>query len=192
MYDFILPTLKERHINTLVLEVISKNIQAIKSYKRSGYSLVRGLLCYRGTLKSLPINEELEIKIIDQYDWNKMVSFWDFSPTAQNSKLSINKLRSTVQLSGAFHENQMVGYMIYNPKSQRLQQIAVMKNFRKKRVASTLIQKLSAEYGTSLVVINVDKGNQPINDFFEKIGLACFIEQVEMKREIAVENMEKE
>ena len=86
----------------------------------------------------------------------------------------------------------MVGYMIYNPKSQRLQQIAVMKNFRKKRVASTLIQKLSAEYGTSLVVINVDKGNQPINDFFEKIGLACFIEQVEMKREIAVENMEKE
>jgi len=184
MYDFILPTLKKSGINTLVLEVISKNIQAIKSYRRSGYSEVRRLLCYKGVLNPLSVNEELEIKIIDQYDWKKMESFWDFSPTAQNSKSAINKLRSTVLLIGAFLQNQMVGYMIYNPKSQRLQQIAVKKIFRRKLVASTLLQKLNAEFGTSLVVINVDMGNQPINDFFVKAGLACFLEQVEMKREV--------
>ena len=153
MYDFILPAFKERKIDTLILEVISKNIPAIKSYERSGYSLVRGLLCYRGDLKPLTINEKLEIKTIDQYDWEEMESFWDFAPSSQNSKLSINELKSTVRLIGAFHENQMVGYLIYNPVSKRLPQLAVKKNFRRKGVGSTLLQKIKSEYGVSLIHI---------------------------------------
>lgn len=48
MYDFILPRLKEEGIDYLTLEVIFKNIQAIKSYERVGFKIARELKCYKG------------------------------------------------------------------------------------------------------------------------------------------------
>jgi len=180
MYEFILPALKEKEIDTLVLEVISKNIQAIKSYERVGYTQVRGLNCYKGNLVKLPINEKLEIKKIENYDWHKMQSFWDFTPTVQNGILAINELKSTLVLLGAFLNNQMIGYLIYNPATKRLPQIAIHKEFRRKGVATSLIQYLTVNFDPSLVVINVDKRDQPIDNFFKKMGLECFLEQIEM------------
>ncbi len=184
MYEFILPMIKEKQIETLMLEVISQNIQAIKSYQRVGYTRVRSLACYRGTLKDLPINNELEIKKIKQYDWKKMQSFWDVTPTAQNSIQAINELNSMLLCCGGFFNNQLVGYVVYNPTTKRLPQIAIHKAFRGRRIATTLLQYLRSKFDPSLVVINVDKRNQPINDFFEKVGLECFLEQMEMKREM--------
>lgn len=184
MYEFILPMIKEKQIEMLMLEVISQNIQAIKSYQRVGYTRVRSLACYRGTLKDLPINNELEIKKIEQYDWKKMQSFWDVTPTAQNSIRAINELNSMLLCWGGFLNNQLVGYVIYNPITKRLPQMAIHKAFRGRRIAATLLQHLRSKFDPSLVVINVDKRNQPINDFFEKVGLECFLEQMEMKREM--------
>ena len=184
MYEFILPKIKEKKADTLILEVISKNIQAIKSYERVGYKKVRGLLCYRGNVKSLTVNRALEIKKLPTYDWELLESFWDITPTAQNSKRAINKLTADLILMGGFLENQLVGYLICNPKSKRLSQIAVHKNFRERKIGSTLIQQIINDYGDSFSVINVDKGDRPINAFFENIGLELFLEQVEMKMEI--------
>jgi len=169
----------------LMLEVISKNIPAIKSYEHVGYSPIRGLSCYKGTLKNFPINEELEIKKIEEYDWNKMQIFWDFTPTVQNAILAINEFKSTLILLGAFLENKFVGYVIYNPSTKRLRQIAIHKAFRRKGIATTLLQELRSKFDPALSLINVDKRDQPINNFFEKMGLACFLEQIEMKREMA-------
>lgn len=185
MYEFILPKVKEKKVDTLILEVISKNIQAIKSYERVGYTKVRGLLCYRGNVKPLTVTRALEIRKLETYDWELLESFWDITPTAQNSKRAINKLTSDFILMGGFLENQLVGYLIFNPKTKRLPQIAIHKNFRKKKIASTLIQHLINEHGDAWTVINVDKGDQPINAFFENIGLEMFLEQLEMQMDVS-------
>ncbi len=185
MYEFILPKVKEKKVDTLILEVISKNIQAIKSYERVGYTKVRGLLCYRGNVKPLTVTRALEIRKLETYDWELLESFWDITPTAQNSKRAINELTSDLILMGGFLENQLVGYLIFNPKTKRLPQIAIHKNFRKKKIASTLIQHLINEHGDALTVINVDKGDQPINAFFENIGLEMFLEQLEMEMQVS-------
>ena len=185
MYEFILPKIKKKKVDTLILEVISKNIPAIKSYERVGYSKVRGLLCYRGEVKPLTINRALEIRKLDRYDWEVFESFWDIRPTAQNSKRAINKLTSDLVLLGGFLENQLVGYLVFNPKTKRLSQIAIHKNFRRKKIASSLIQHIINEHRDALTVINVDKGDQPINDFFENISFEMFLEQWEMQMEVS-------
>jgi len=184
MYHFILPILKEKGITNLFLEVISKNIQAIKSYEKSGYKTVRKLICYKGHLKTLKINNDLEIKKINNYNWNLMESFWDISPTWQNSKNTVNALKDENVSIGAYLQNQLIGYIIYNPNNKRLQQIAIDKKIRENRVASTLIHGLTVEFGNSLSIINVDKSYKPINLFFEKIGLKNFLEQIEMKLQL--------
>jgi len=184
MYHFILPVLKEKGINKLFLEVITENMQAIKSYEKSGYKIERELLCYEGEISISNINNNLEINKLQDYNWNLMQSFWDISPTWQNSNNVVNKLRNTNFSLGAYINNQLVGYIIYNPNNKRLQQIAINKNFRQRKIASTLMWKLIEEYGNTFSIINVDKSSKPLNTFLQKIGLEKNLEQLEMKLQL--------
>jgi ribosomal protein S18 acetylase RimI-like enzyme len=181
MYHFILPVLKEKGINKLFLEVITENIQAIKSYEKSGFKIERELLCYKGEISISNINNNLEINKLQDYNWNLLQSFWDISPTWQNSNNVVNKLRNTNISLGAYIKNQLVGYIIYNPNNKRLQQIAINKNFRQQKIASTLMRKLIDEYGNTFSIINVDKSSKSVNAFLRKIGFEKNLEQLEMK-----------
>ena len=123
MYNFMLPKFKEQRIDEVVLEVISKNIQAIKSYEASGFEVIRELACYKGEVRVSVIETDFEIKELKNYNWKIMQSFWDTPPTWQNSKNVINKLKDTNRLIGAFIDNQLVGYLVFNPSNMRIQQI---------------------------------------------------------------------
>ena len=185
MYFFILPILKENGIDRLVLEVITNNVQAIRSYEKSGYEIERRLLCYNGEVKIASTNNNLEIKNLPNYNWDLMESFWDTYPTWQNSKNVLNELKSNNISLGAYLKNQLVGYLIFNPNNKRIQQIAVIKNFRQQKVASTLIFELIETYGNAFSIINIDKRFKNINTFFEKIGLEKSLEQFEMKLQLS-------
>lgn len=184
MYLFNLPVLEKKGIDKIILEVISKNIQAVKSYKKSGFKTTRELACYKGNFTSTKTNKEVEIKDLQSYQWNQMESFWDINPTWQNSKKVIDKLKSDNISFGAYIKNQLVGYVIYNPKNKRIQQIAVSKIFRRNGIASNLITELVRKYGNSFSVINVDKKAENVNGFFDSKGFKNYLEQLEMELEI--------
>jgi ribosomal protein S18 acetylase RimI-like enzyme len=184
MYLFILPLLAKKGINKLFLEVITENIQAIKSYDKSGFKAKRELVCYKGEVGISIADSNIKIKELQKYNWQLMESFWDIYPTWQNSKSVVNELKYKNISLGAYIENQLVGYVIYNSTSNRIQQIAVSKDFRKKRIASTLVLELTVRYGNTLSIINVDKRSNVVNDFFNKIGLENYLEQLEMELEL--------
>lgn len=181
MYNFILPVLKEKGINKLFLEVISKNIPAIKSYKKSGYKIERELNCYKGEIVISNLNNNLEIYKLQDYDWILMQSFWDITPTWQNSNNVVDQLKKTNISLGAYIKNQLVGYIIYNPNNKRLQQIAIDKNYRQRKIASTLMSKLIEDYGPTCSIINVDKSSKSVDAFLQKTGFEINLEQLEMK-----------
>ena len=184
MYLFILPLLRRNGINKLQLEVITENAQAINSYKKTGFRIVRELLCYKGKVSTLSLNNNLNIKKLQDYNWNLMESFWNIYPTWQNSKNVINELKYNNISLGAYIENQLVGYIIYSPNNKRIQQIAVSKDFRKRRIASTLIDEIIKTNGNMFSIINVDKSSKSVNAFLEKIGFERNIEQLEMKLQL--------
>ena len=181
MYRFILPLLAAKGIDDLVLEVISNNIQAIKSYEKSGFETIRKLLCYKGEVSVSSKNNNVLIKELQSYDWQIMESFWDILPTWQNAKSAVDAARATNISLGAYIENQLVAYVIYTPSNQRIQQIAVHKDFRRRGIAITLISQLVDEYGNTISIINVDKNSTSINSFLKAIGLEVSLEQLEMK-----------
>jgi len=184
MYLFNLPILEKKGIDKIVLEVISDNIQAIKSYKKSGFKTIRELACYKGNFTLTQTNKELVIKELQGYQWEQMESFWDINPTWQNSKNVLNILKTDNASFGAYIENRFVGYVIYNPKSKRIQQIAVQKDYRKKGIASGLIAGLAKKYGNTFSVINVDKKAENVSRFFDSIGFKNYLEQLEMELKI--------
>lgn len=184
MYLFSLPVLQKRGVDKIVLEVISQNIQAIKSYEKSGFTKTRELACFKGNFKSNRTNKDLKIRPLLAYPWKTMESFWDINPTWQNSKNAMNTLRTVNTSFGAYLDNQLVGYLIYNSQSRRIQQVAVDKDFREKGIASTLLSNLSEEYRNSLSVINVDKKAKSMINFLNSVGLENYLEQFEMQIEL--------
>ncbi|WP_299107245.1 GNAT family N-acetyltransferase [uncultured Tenacibaculum sp.] len=181
MYSFILPLLKEKGIDKLILEVISNNVQAIKSYEKSGFKVKRTLACYKGIVNITMTNPAIEIKPIDTYDWQLMQSFWNVSPTWQNSNNTLNTLKSSNISLGAYVQNKLVGYIIYNPTSQRIQQIAVYSEFRKQKIGTSLMSALLNGNESVVSVINVDKNSKKLNGFFEHLGLKNTLDQLEME-----------
>ena len=184
MYRFILPNLAEKRVNKIVLEVIDKNIQAIKSYRKSGFKTTRALACYKGDFKILKTNKQVAIKNLESYSWGVMETFCDIHPTWQNSNNVLSKLQSHNSSLGAFIKNELGGYVIFNPVNKRIKQIAINKDFRKKAIASALISELAKKHGNTFSVINVDKKSESINKFFNAIGLENYIDQLEMELKI--------
>jgi len=184
MHEFILPKLREQRVNLLMLEVITTNVPAIKSYEKVGYHLERELSCYRGTVRSSEATSTISIKEMTRYDWPLMESFWDFSPTWQNSKRTVDQLMPFNKSIGAYLEGRLVGYVIYNVAGKRIQQIAVHPHFRRKKIAATLINYLIDEFGNELSIINIDKSSVPINAFLSAIGLENNLNQFEMKMQV--------
>jgi len=188
MYAFLVPLLLKHGIHKLLLEVISKNIPAITSYKKSGFKVTRELYCYTGEVTVPNTNKDIVIKELQRYNWELMESFWDAYPTWQNSKNVLNTIKDRNVSLAAYWAQQFVGYVIYDPTSKRIQQLAVHKNFRKKDVASSLILAITEKYGTTLSIINVDKNTTAMNAFFKKIGLTVNLEQFEMTMELSKHN----
>lgn len=181
MYKFILPILKSNQISKVVLEVITENIQAIKSYKKVGFLTRRELNCYRGKVVAISVNQEFLIKPIQKMEWKKIQSCWEVLPSFQNSTLSIENTNEGLIKLGAYFNDILVGYLIYNSKNKQIKQIGVDKTFRNRKVASSLINHITVKYGNDLSVINVDKISKSLNCFFSNIGLSCFIVQIEME-----------
>ena len=178
MYDFILPTIRDTKVDHLILEVVSKNIQAIKSYKAVGFATSRELKCYKGQISPLVGSNNVDIKGINTFDWELMQSFWDIQPTWQNS---IKELEGSNRLIGAYIEKQLIGYLVFNPKIKRILQIAISRDFRRRKVASTLINFLVKDHDNRMSIINVDKTSISTNSFFRAIGLENYLDQEEMK-----------
>lgn len=121
------------------------------------------------------------MKRLQKYDWSLMSSFWDILPTWQNSKNVLDSFKSANVSLGGYIKNQLVGYVIYNPEKKRIQQIAVDRKFREKKIASTLISELIKHHGNALSIINVDNSSESTVKFISRIGLERNLEQLEME-----------
>lgn len=117
----------ENDIDKLLLEVITTNEPAIKTYKNIGFKIIRELNCYKGSLNIT--NNDFAIRVLEAYDWQKLQSFWDLKPSWQNSIIAVEKLKNTNISIGIYDEEKLLGYTIFNPKIKRIHQLSVDKNY---------------------------------------------------------------
>ena len=167
MYRFALPILKAKGFNAIILEAITENIQAIKSYEKAGFTKTRSLACYKGIVhkKQLPI--DIKIKELIDTPWMEMQRFWDIQPTWQNAIHVLNDNKDVTKTIGAFINDELIGYLVFNVANNRIHQISVAKNQRRKGIASMLLSNISNSDKTEVSVINVDESSIASNSFFK-------------------------
>lgn len=181
LYKFIVPILKNLKIDKIILEVITENKTAIKTYQNLGFVVVRKLNCFKGTLNSKAITNEYNIKRNETYDWAKFQSFWDFEPSWQNDIPALEKLKETNFLIEIYDAELLLGYVILNPNPNRIQQFAVHKSFRNKGVGTSLFNYIKKNSSDEISIINSDDSSISSTKFLEKQGLKNHINQYEME-----------
>lgn len=186
MYDFIIPVLKKRNGKTLLLEVIEGNQPAIRAYENLGFSVVRRLLCFNGSIQQGKENVEVSIKDLKDFQWELLRSFWDIEPSWQGSVFVLDPMPESYITLGAYDGDQLVGYIVYGPAAKKIYQFAVDKNYRNRGIGTKLFNAIREKNGGQTIALNnVDDSSESTSKFLsEKLGLNNWLSQFEMKRTI--------
>ncbi|MEI3790385.1 MULTISPECIES: GNAT family N-acetyltransferase [unclassified Chryseobacterium] len=185
MYDYIIPTLKEIKTDVLTLEVIEGNNSAIRAYENLGFKIVRKLLCFNGIINLEEKDINISIKEIENLQWENLQSFWDIQPSWQSSIKVLENIRQSCTILGAYKDEQLKGYVIYNPAVKKVYQIAVDQYSRRQGIGTKLlstIEKMNG--GQAISVNNVDDTSANTSAFLHAAGLKNWVSQFEMKRDI--------
>ncbi|MCS4303968.1 GNAT family N-acetyltransferase [Chryseobacterium sp. BIGb0232] len=183
MYDFIIPILKERNADILLLEVIEGNAAAIRAYENLGFKIVRRLLCFKGDIKSTAENTKITIKEMKDIQWEELRSFWDIEPSWQGAVYVLDPMPENFKTLGAYTDGNLVGYIIYSPVTRKIYQIAVHKDYRKQGIGAVLFTAIAD--GQPIAINNVDDASKETAVFLDKkAGLQNWLSQFEMKRSI--------
>ncbi len=190
MFEMMMPVFVAGGIRQCLLEVVTNNIAAIRLYEKLGFHTVRELAllqCDTGLRTDTETPPEIDVRNINDPDWDLMTTFWDGQPSWQNSVDAVTRSRKVKQILGAFINDRLVGYIIFSSIFGRVAQLAVEKGARRRGVASALVQGMRSKTadGFSLQVINIDKSLASAMEFFKKIGFYERLSQFEMTKPLA-------
>ncbi|HPR97447.1 MAG TPA: GNAT family N-acetyltransferase, partial [Thermotogota bacterium] len=168
-----------------LLEVIQTNTKAYELYLDKGFEVVRSFDVYRCDVEKLrfpEIKNTAEVEVIQNEDWELFKTFWDITPSWQNSIESIKRVRETFEIFAAFDKGNCIGYLIVETATGDIPQIAVHKDYRQQNIATSLIKKASENrrQGYRLSFLNINSDYSPYCDFLKKLGAELIVKQYEM------------
>lgn len=181
MYAHILPQLQTMGADELVLEVLTQNEPALKSYQKIGFEIARKLNGYSGSLSVNSSLPPVTILRADSVDWERLTEARDVDPSWQFSNQALQQMGSELVVLDAFLEKRWAGSVLYNSSKKQVGQIVVHPTFRRQGVASALLNHVAQHYSENCSAINVDAAHQALHALFLRCGLALRFTQFEMK-----------
>ncbi len=190
IFNYSIPFLGEQNIKQYLLEVLQHNTKAVSVYRKLGFEVSREFNYF------IQKKEEIdrEVKITDscfsvrQMSIEKLHSvshFWDFYPSWQNSLESVKRVPEDFIILGAFIEDKLTGYCVFEPDSGDITQIAVDKQNRRKGIGSLLLQEIIKLNKSDIIkVLNTDIACNSITDFLRAKNIHISGKQFEMIKEI--------
>lgn len=190
IFEHSIPYLRRHGIKQYLLEVLQHNSNAVSVYRKLGFETTREFNYF--IQDNSQIHNEIEVADI-QYsirhisipEMNSVSEFWDFYPSWQNSFEAIRRAATDFICLGAFMDNDLRGYCVFEPVSGDITQIAVHEQYRRKGIASLLLKEMTGlnKYNT-LKVLNTDVSCDSITAFLEAKNIQARGKQFEMIKNI--------
>ena len=181
-----IPSLKEAGIKQYLLEVLQHNTKAYNVYKNIGFEVTREFNYFVQSVENIRLNskeipKEYQLRQISLDYKTQMIGFWDFTASWQNSFESVERRLNDFTLLGVFHNQNLIGYSIFESGSGDITQIAVAKAYRRQGIASGLLKEMvKRNKHSNIKAINTEIGFIAIDKFFEANGIVLAGTQFEM------------
>lgn len=184
IFTYSLPFLQKAGISQYLLEVLQNNQKAITVYRRMNFEVTREFDCFRQTkelIDNQKINTSCIIKPINSHSVRQAQHDCDFNPSWQNSIESIERGISELTCIGAFLDEKMVGHCVFDAHIGDLTQLAVSNAYRRKGIASRLLQEAIAGLKTDFIkILNIYSENQTMPAFLKSKNIPLASKQFEM------------
>lgn len=188
MFHFVLSELKKKHVQQYLLEVLQENTAAIELYKKEGFQVTREFVCWK--LDAIHLERKSKAELIyvesfDETDWYFAEKFWDYNPSWQNSRDSIEAVKEKFVYCKAYINQEFVGYGILDKTNGDFPQLAVHSKYRHQGIGKDIVSSFFKH--TSLQhfkMINVDKDCLEMQSFLTDLHATILIMQFEMIKEI--------
>ena len=185
MFEKLRVSLRQKHAEQYLTEVIKENTTAIELYKKQGFEIRRGLSSFRlkkenhnKTTSAYKIEYCTEIK---QNEWEQLKSFWEFQPSWQNSISSINAVQGIMIYALTRLDNNIIGYGVFDKHTGDMLQLAVHKDYRRRGIAGSIVSALFEKAAMNqLNIFNVDETYDGMKLFLLKLGFEKTISQYEI------------
>jgi ribosomal protein S18 acetylase RimI-like enzyme len=195
MLDFLFQDLKQKDYEWFLLEVLCSNEPAFNLYRKAGFEITRKLNCYQGVVSTKILNaptpEAVFLQDLNAFNAELCASFWDFSPSWQNSTASLAGLTERPTLIGAFSrsDSSLLGYIAARINCDKIEiiQMAVSKQHRRQGYGTALLKQLCSRVGPQATVrlLNIDESNLSAHRFLTRTAeLNINVTQYEMMKQI--------
>ncbi len=183
MFAYILPQLKQRGAQLMLLEVLENNTGAYKIYEKLGCTPTRLLHAYKGHI-NIPGKSNYTIELLNSYDADELARFGDWEPAWQQTNQRISNRGASVTTICTRQEGKIVAYAQYDSAAGRVHQFAVAKEHRRIGLGTALFRHIADACTGPVLIINIDAGAENTNAFLQAIGLEKHISQYEMMMEL--------
>ena len=186
LFNYSTPFLRQHNIHQYLLEVIQSNTSAVSVYKSLGFKITREFNYYiREKSKLIRVeNGTGKFHVIRPDRLHQLINpslFWDFYPSWQNGFEAIERDPESFEIIGIYDGHTLTGYCVYDPESGEITQIAVNKNFRRRKIATRLMNiAVSNSLSDNVKIINVESSCDAMNEFLISTGLGIKGKQFEM------------
>ena len=181
MYQLIKSSMIENRIERSVLEVITKNEKAIKAYEKVGFEALRVFKCFKLTKKLTErLNPSILINKKEKPVFNDYLNLVDYEPSFIDTFPQLENNPNELVLE-AYTDNQLAGFIVFQPLLGRISQLGVDKKLRKQGIGYSLIKETQElSNNRQLTLLNVDEEEFDMINFLTNRGFENQIDQYEM------------
>jgi len=185
MYQFLIPKLIKNKVENCVLEVISNNKPAIKSYEKTGFKKSKFYHCLKLDTESKYLQnvrpEKINLVESLKPKWKIYEEFCDYDASFLDTFIMLKKNIKFEKVVEAYQGEELVGYIIYNKKMGRVANIAVHKKKRGLGIGTSLIKRMYTDcHKKPIYILNVDEKSYNLLNFFLRVGFKNDIDQFEL------------
>lgn len=179
-----LPFLKEAGIMQYLLEVLQNNPKAISVYRRMNFEATREFYCFRQSIPLIDMqggHTGCVIKKVGTFAIRQAQNYCDFEPSWQNGIESVERGADDLMCFGAFLGGAMAGLCVCDVHTGDLTQIAVQREYRRKGIASRLLQAAVGHMKTKFVkILNISSCDRTMSAFLKSKNIPLASKQFEM------------
>lgn len=189
MFDFALPALRARGIDTFVLEVLQENAPAIRAYEKAGFAITRELDCLErapaeGLVPTaLPAGFHMaraEAGVLEVFEREAAWPLsWECSFEAQR------RLEEAMVLQVAYEGTEPVGLAAFCPELGWLMALQVRAGWRRRGLGSALLTRVLRDHaapGQRIRADNILATDGATRAVLEHHGFTLAVSQFEMTR----------